>query len=51
MTGFAGSPPQWFMLGRLRAGLSRQQAETDLTVLARDLAKSHPQLYPEHFTV
>jgi putative ABC transport system permease protein len=47
----ADSPPYWFLLGRLKPGVSTQQAEADLTVIARRLAKSHPQYYPAHFTV
>jgi putative ABC transport system permease protein len=50
-TGFADAPPNWFLLGRLKPGLSTQQAEADLTVIASRLAKSHPQLYPAHFTL
>lgn len=50
-TGFADSPAKWFLLGRLRPGVSSQQAEADLTVIARRLAKSHPQDYPPKFTV
>ena len=50
-TGFADSPPNWFMLGRLKPGVSTQQAEADLTVIARRLAKSYPQDYPAQFTV
>ena len=50
-TGFADAPPKWFMLGRLKPGLSTQQAEADLTVIASRLAKSYPQNYPAHFTV
>ena len=50
-SGFADAPPRWFMLGRLKPGLSTQQAEADLTVIARRLAKSYPQNYPAHFTV
>ena len=47
----AVSQPYWFMLGRLKAGVSIQQAEADLTVIAHRLAKLHPQDYPPQFTV
>jgi hypothetical protein len=43
--------PDWFLLGRLQAGVSRQRAEADLTVIANHLAKIYPQAYPTHFTV
>jgi putative ABC transport system permease protein len=43
--------PDWFLLGRLRPGVSRQRAEADLTVIANRLAKINPQAYPAHFTV
>jgi putative ABC transport system permease protein len=50
-TGFADAPPKWFLLGRLRRGMSIAQAEADLTVIARRLAKSYPRNYPAQFTV
>jgi putative ABC transport system permease protein len=49
--GFATSAEIWFLLGRLKPGLSSQQAEADLTVIANRLAKIHPQDYPAHFRV
>ena len=42
---------RWFMLGRLRPGVSMLEAEADLTVIANHLAKIHPQDYPPHFAV
>lgn len=48
---FADSPEIWFMLGRLKPGVSTQQAEADLSVIANRLAKIHPQDYPARFTV
>jgi len=48
---FADSPEIWFMLGRLKPGVSRQQAEADLSVIANRLAKIYPQDYPARFTV
>ncbi|HEX2661755.1 MAG TPA: ABC transporter permease [Candidatus Acidoferrum sp.] len=41
----------WFALGRLKPGVSIQQAQADLTVIANRLAKVYPQDYPPHFTV
>lgn len=49
--GSAASPPNWFLLGRLKPNVTRQQAEADLTVIARRLAKIYPQDYPAHFVV
>ena len=49
--GSADAQPRWFMLGRLKPGLSPQQAEADLTIIAKRLAISYPQNYPAHFTV
>jgi putative ABC transport system permease protein len=49
--GSVDSQPYWFMVGRLKPDVSRQQAEAELTVIARQLAKSHPQDFPRQFTV
>ena len=49
--GFAGLAADWFMLGRLKPGVTTQQAAADLTVIADNLAKIDPQDYPTHFTV
>jgi putative ABC transport system permease protein len=46
-----GSFPSWFLVGRLKPGVSQQQAEADLTVIARRLAKTYPQSYPAEFSV
>jgi predicted permease len=50
-TGFAGLPARWFLVGRLKPGVSSAQAAADLTVIANHLAKIHPQDYPAHFQV
>jgi putative ABC transport system permease protein len=50
-TELAKAPPRWFLLGLLKRGVSIQQAEADLTVIARSLARSYPQIYPARFTV
>jgi predicted permease len=50
-TDFAGSPAIWFMVGRLKPGVSRAQAAADLTLIANRLAKINPQDYPAHFHV
>jgi len=47
----AGSFPSWFLVGRLKPGVSQQQAEADLTVIAKRLAKTYPQSYPAEFSV
>ena len=41
-TGFAGLPERWFMLGRLKPGVSMAQAGEDLTGIANRLAKTPP---------
>ena len=50
-TGFAGLPARWFLLGRLKRGVSKAQAAADATVIANHLAKINPQDYPAHFQV
>lgn len=50
-TGFAGMPAHWFLLGRLKPGISKTQAEADATVMVNHLAKISPQDYPAHFQV
>jgi predicted permease len=47
--GFAGLPERWFMLGRLKPGVSMAQASEDLTGIANRLAKIRPQDYPPQF--
>jgi putative ABC transport system permease protein len=42
---------RWFLIARLKPGVSIQQAEPDLTGIAQGLAKVYPQDYPTHFTV
>jgi putative ABC transport system permease protein len=49
--GGAASAPNWFFVGHLKPGVSPQQAEADLTVIAKRLAKIYPQAYPAQFTV
>ncbi|HLK04519.1 MAG TPA: ABC transporter permease [Candidatus Acidoferrum sp.] len=44
-----GLPVQWFLLGRLRPGISKTQAAADLTVIANHLANISPRDYPAHF--
>jgi putative ABC transport system permease protein len=50
-TGFAGLPARWFLVGRLKPGVSKAQAAADATVIANHLAKISPQDYPAHFQV
>ena len=44
-------PAHWFMLARLKPGVSKVQAAADATVIANHLAKINPQDYPAHFQV
>jgi putative ABC transport system permease protein len=41
----------WFLLGRLKPGVSIQQAQGQLTVIAHRLAKTYPEVYPQNFGV
>jgi putative ABC transport system permease protein len=44
-------PIYWWLLARLKPGVSVPQAEADLTVLAQQLSKVYPKDYPKHFKV
>jgi putative ABC transport system permease protein len=44
-------PTNWYLVGHLRPGLSKQQAQADLTVVASQLAALYPKDYPAHFVV
>src|SRR6267143_1187019 len=46
-----GFPQFWFLLGHLKPGVSIRQAESDLTVVAKNLAKIYPKDYPKNFSV
>ena len=48
---FGGFVANWFFLGRLKPGVTPQQAEADATVILQGLAKVKPEDYPQHFTV
>jgi putative ABC transport system permease protein len=50
-TGFAGLPEYWFVLGRLKPGVSMTQAAAGLTGIFNHLAKLRPQDYPARFQV
>jgi putative ABC transport system permease protein len=50
-TGFAGLPARWFLLGRLKPGVSKAQAAADATVIVNNLAKINPNDYPAHLQV
>jgi putative ABC transport system permease protein len=41
----------WFLVGRLKPGVSIQQAQAQLTVIAHRLAKTYPEVYPQNFGV
>jgi putative ABC transport system permease protein len=46
-----GFPQFWFMLGHLKPGVSMRHAESDLTVVAKNLAIVYPKDYPKKFSV
>jgi len=48
---FGGFMANWFFLGRLKPGVTPQQAEADATVILQGLAKVKPEDYPQRFTV
>jgi len=49
---YAGAfPRSWFLLGHLKPGISKKQAEADLTVVAKRMATVYPKDYPKHFTL
>jgi predicted permease len=43
--------PYWFMVGRLKPGVSTEQATADLTLIVQRMAKLNPGEYPKHFGV
>lgn len=45
----AGLPVRWFMLARLKPGISKAQGAADLTIIANHLAKISPRDYPPQF--
>jgi putative ABC transport system permease protein len=47
--GFAGLPELWFILGRIKPGVSLAQASADLTDIVNPMAKLRPQDYPAQF--
>jgi putative ABC transport system permease protein len=46
-----GFPKTWFLLGRLKPGVSVKQAAADLTVIAKQEQALYPTEYPKHFSV
>jgi putative ABC transport system permease protein len=48
---FNGFPRFWFMLGRLKSGITKEQGAADFAVLAKQQAALHPTDYPTHFSV
>jgi putative ABC transport system permease protein len=50
-TAFAGMPERWFVLARLKPGVSTAQSESNLTAVVNRLAKLRPQDYPPQFQV
>ncbi len=47
--GFAGLPERWFLLGRLKRGVTVEQASADLTGILNPMARLRPQDYPAQF--
>jgi putative ABC transport system permease protein len=41
----------WNLIGGLKPGVTKQQASSDLSVIAHQLAAEHPENYPKHFDV
>jgi putative ABC transport system permease protein len=41
----------WFLVGRMKPGVSIEQARADLTVIAKRLATIYPKDYPAQFTI
>jgi len=46
-----GFPMYWFLLAHLKPGVSIRQAESDLTVVAKNLSTIYPKDYPKKFSV
>src|SRR6202162_2526529 len=46
-----GFPRFWFMLGRLKPGVTKEQGAADFAVLAKQQATLHSTDYPTHFSV
>jgi ABC-type antimicrobial peptide transport system permease subunit len=46
-----GFPIYWFLLAHLKPGVSIRQAESDLTVVAKNLSTVYPKEYPRKFSV
>lgn len=46
-----GFPKFWFLLGRMKPGVSIEQAVADLTVIAKQEAPNYKDNYPTHFSV
>jgi len=49
--GEGGFPQFWFLIGRLKPGVTEKEAQADFAVIANRLAKEYPKDYPKHFTV
>jgi len=47
--GFVGLPERWFILGRLKHGVTVAQASADLTGIVNPMAKQRPEDYPAQF--
>ncbi len=50
--GGPGSPiGYWFLLGHLKPGVTKKEAQADLTVIAERMAKAYPKDYPKRFSL
>jgi putative ABC transport system permease protein len=49
--GARGFPQYWFLLGHLKPGVTRREAQADFAVIAERLSKVYPNDYPKHFSV
>ncbi|HKV23891.1 MAG TPA: ABC transporter permease [Candidatus Acidoferrum sp.] len=41
----------WFFMGHLKPGVTLKQAQADLTVISKQIAKEYPTQYPKHFSI
>lgn len=49
--GIDSATANWFLLGHLKPGVSLEQAEADLTLIAKRLAAIYPHAYPAQMTM
>ena len=49
--GTSDFPVVWYLVGHLKPGVTKEQAQADLTVVANQVAKIYPKDYPARFIV